>query len=122
MDPATHKVLLAINQHLGNWSPKDAINFHGRGPIQLTGRYNFQLFANYVGNQTIMTQPQLLSDAGPPTPGPESAAWFWEVESKHRLNEVTNANAGQTSEVFDKQVTVVINPGLKGLPDRSLDI
>jgi predicted chitinase len=94
VDPLTKNVVIDIYQSIGNWRSHDAIDFHGRGPIQLTGRHNFQLFADNVGNQSIMTNPSQVSDMSHPLLGLKSAGWFWEVALEHRLNEVCNANTG----------------------------
>ncbi|ORY44522.1 lysozyme-like protein [Rhizoclosmatium globosum] len=50
-------------------------NFWGRGYIQLTGRANYQGFADAVGRQDIMTNPGLV--ATDETLAWGSAVWFW---------------------------------------------
>ena len=39
---------------LGNLSAEDAVKFSGAGYIQMTGRYNYQKFADYIGDPEIM--------------------------------------------------------------------
>ena len=39
---------------LGNTQPGDGCKYKGAGYIQLTGRYNYQKFANYIGDQKVM--------------------------------------------------------------------
>ncbi|MDL2302252.1 hypothetical protein LJC58_07850, partial [Lachnospiraceae bacterium OttesenSCG-928-D06] len=41
---------------LGNLGGNDGEHFRGAGYLQLTGRYNYQRFADYVGDQEIMVQ------------------------------------------------------------------
>jgi putative chitinase len=47
-------------KNLGNTEPNDGWLFRGNGSIQLTGRYNHQQFANFVKDQEIMTNPDLV--------------------------------------------------------------
>jgi putative chitinase len=44
----------------GDITSGDGYFFRGHGPLQLTGRRNFQLFANAVNDQEIMKNPALL--------------------------------------------------------------
>lgn len=79
---------------LGNQGGNDGELFRGSGYIHLTGRYNYQKFANYVGDQQIMTDGYRLvggvynrpiqnisaSDVGVIDIGKyawESCGWFW---------------------------------------------
>ena len=39
---------------LGNTQPGDGVRFKGVGPIQVTGRYNYQRFADFIGDQAVM--------------------------------------------------------------------
>jgi predicted chitinase len=110
VDPKTSTVVRSINQTLGNWSPNDAVLFHGGGAIQITGRYNYQLFSNFIGQQSIMTNPSLLANTSSPLLGLEAAGWFWESEYAHDLNEVTNEDEGESSYYFNSDITAVINP------------
>lgn len=47
-------------KNLGNTQPNDGFLFRGNGSIQLTGRSNHQAFANFVNDQEIMTNPDLV--------------------------------------------------------------
>jgi predicted chitinase len=104
---------------LGNTQPDDGYNFHGRGPIQLTGRANYQAFANYIGDQSIMTDPDQLSDRDDPLLGIESAAWFF--SQRAHLNTLTDNDAGKTSVDFNSDATRAVNGGLNGLATRLAD-
>lgn len=60
---------------LGNVEPGDGIRFKGRGPIQITGRYNYTKFAVYSGYDCV-SNPKLLED---PYIGTLASVWFWTV-------------------------------------------
>jgi hypothetical protein len=62
--------------------------FQGRGYIQITGRANYQEFANFVGNQAIMTNPALV--ATEESLSWESAIFFWARNCKG----ITSVGAG----------------------------
>jgi predicted chitinase len=118
VDPSTNQVVLAINNHLGNWSPADAAAFRGRGPIQITGRYNYQKFADYAGLPGLMTNPAMLANTAAPALGTEAAGWFWETLYNHHLDEKADSFAGQSTSAFNTAVTKAINPGLLALSTR----
>lgn len=64
----------------GNVNSGDGYKFRGRGGIQLTGRANYQAFANYSGRQDIMDNPDLL--ATDMELAAQASAWFWKNNSK----------------------------------------
>jgi putative chitinase len=47
-------------KNLGNTEPNDGWLFRGNGSLQLTGRANHQAFANFVKDQEIMKNPDLV--------------------------------------------------------------
>jgi putative chitinase len=47
-------------KNLGNTQPMDGWNFRGNGSIQLTGRGNHQAFADFIKDQEIMKNPDLV--------------------------------------------------------------
>lgn len=49
-------------KNLGNTQPNDGWLFRGNGSIQLTGRANHQAFANFIKDQEIMTNPDLVME------------------------------------------------------------
>lgn len=58
----------------GDEASGDGWKFRGRGALQLTGKANYQAFANYVGRQDVMDNPDLVA-------GElcfESALWFFD--------------------------------------------
>jgi predicted chitinase len=89
---------------LGNTQPGDGKRYKGRGPIQLTGRANYQKFGELLGldlvnNPTIAATPEV---------GFRVAGLFWK---SHGLNELAD------QEQFEK-ITRRINGGLNGQADR----
>ena len=119
VDPDTNNVVLAIHNKLGNWSPQDAANFCGRGPIQLTGRYNYQKFADYSSTPDLMNSPAMLADkTTAATLGMQSAAWFWEVLNGQQLNEKVDSYAYKTSTDLNTAITKAITEGTSGLAQR----
>jgi len=93
-----------IAKVLGNTQPGDGSRFKGRGPIQITGRDNYQRFGRLLGLDLISA--------------PERAA---DPEVAFRVAAVYWANRG-LNELADKQdfreITRRINTGLKGFAER----
>lgn len=98
-DPAS-----SLAKRLGNSQPGDGYRFKGRGPIQLTGRANYQRFGQLLGIDLVSK--------------PEQAA---EPEVAFRIAALYWANRG-LNELADRQdfreITRRINGGFNGLPDR----
>ena len=89
---------------LGNTQSGDGRRFKGRGPIQITGRYNYQKYGNAIGVDLI-NNPEL---AATPEIGFQVTAEYWK---QNELNDY--ADRGQ----FDT-VTSRINGGQNGRADR----
>ncbi len=60
-------------KHLGNLFPGDGFKYAGKGPIQLTGRSNFTIYANLTGID-LVNKPELILD---PKVGSKVAVAFW---------------------------------------------
>lgn len=91
---------------MGNGSPEsgDGWHFSGRGLIQLTGRTNYSLFADYAGID-VEEAPEYIET---PRGAVHSACWFWYA---NKLN--LFADSGDF-----EQMTKRINGGVIGLADR----
>ena len=89
---------------LGNTEDGDGWRFHGRGVIQLTGRSNYTVCGDALG-QSFTTEPSLLLD---PEWACMSAGWFW---NKKNLNALADSEDWTT-------MTKRINGGTLGLDDR----
>ena len=82
----------------------DGWKFCGRGLIQVTGRNNYQAFADSL-QMSIDDVPDFLTTFEGAI---QSACWFWE-----------NNNLNQYADAWNiKQLSIKINGGELGLPDR----
>lgn len=89
---------------LGNTQPGDGVKYKGRGPIQITGRYNYTAAASALGLD-LVNNPKLAAD---PQHAFRVSAWWW---ATHGLNPISD-----TGDVT--AATRRINGGLNGLADR----
>ncbi|KAJ9472914.1 chitinase [Diplonema papillatum] len=92
---------------LGNTQTGDGKRFKGRGPIQLTGRYNYQSAGTALG-LALTTNPESVCY---PSVGFATTVWFW---TSHNLN--TYADTGKSTDFIS--MTEAINGGRNGLADR----
>ena len=88
----------------GDESSGDGFRFCGRGLIQLTGRSNYQAFADSL-EMNINDLPEYLATF---EGAAQSACWFWETNNLNRF-----ADSGEIIGM-----TKVINGGYIGLEDR----
>ena len=93
-----------LAKRLGNTQAGDGKRFKGRGPIQVTGRFNYKKYGDLLGIDLI-AEPER---AATPEVGFATAGLFWE---RNGLNEL--ADAGNF-----KAVTQRINGGQNGAPER----
>lgn len=91
---------------LGNTQPGDGKRFKGRGPIQITGRYNYQKYGDLLGADLI-GNPALAAAAEVAF---ATAGLFWKANG---LNELADAQEFVA-------ITKRINGGTNGLPDRQM--
>ena len=96
-----------LSQNLGNTDAGDGKRFKGRGPIQLTGRANYQRFGDLLSVDLLADPPRAAS----PDVAFRVAGLFW---SKKGLNELADV---ATADAF-KEITRRINGGTNGLADR----
>jgi putative chitinase len=86
----------------------DGWKYRGRGALQLTGKANYQAFADYIGRPDVMTNPDLVA-------GElcfESALWFFD---KNKLWGICDQGTGDAAILA---LTKRINGGTHGLDDR----
>ena len=106
---------------LGNTQPGDGKRYKGRGPIQLTGRANYQRYGDLLGldlvnNPTIAATPQV---------GFRIAGQYWKLNGLNELADkglqlvTIRRKSGQQQQVtaFDA-ITFKINGGFNGKKDR----
>jgi putative chitinase len=92
----------------GDEASGDGWKFRGRGALQLTGKSNYQAFADYVSRPDVMTNPDLVA-------GElcfESALWFFD---KNKLWSICDQGI---NDVAILALTKRINGGTHGLDDR----
>lgn len=91
-------------RNLGNILPDDGWRFRGRGLMQLTGRANYQRFADVLG---VALDDAFLRALETPFGAAESAAHFWAVA--HCNDPADNGNIAR--------VRRIVNGGSVGLDD-----
>lgn len=99
-EPVTQK-----SKDLGNTQPGDGKRFKGRGPIQVTGRSNYQTYGKLL-NVDLIADP---TRAATPEVGFRIAGVFWQ---RNGLNELADKE-------FFKTITKRINGGFNGLEERT---
>jgi putative chitinase len=92
-------------QDLGNVFPGDGPRFKGVDALQMTGRANYQAFANFIGDQRVMEGWQYVSKNYLFLP----SGFWW-----HNNNMNALIDRGATV----RQVTRRVNGGYNGLADR----
>ena len=92
---------------LGNTQPGDGPRFKGAGYIQLTGRYNYQRFANFIGDQNVMQGVAYVAAHYPWT----SAGYWWYANNMNAL-----CDSGASVETITRRV----NGGINGLSSRQI--
>jgi putative chitinase len=93
-----------LAKRLGNTQPGDGKRFKGRGPIQITGRFNYKKYGDLLGID-LAADPAL---AAAPEHAFATAGLFWQSNG---LNELADAQQFVT-------ITRRINGGTNGLDDR----
>jgi predicted chitinase len=93
-----------LARQLGNSAAGDGARFKGRGPIQITGRANYQKFGGLLGIDLVGAPPR----AAQPDVAFDTAGLFWRSNG---LNELAD------SEQF-VAITRRINGGTNGLAQR----
>ena len=92
----------------GTEASGDGYKFRGRGALQLTGRSNYEVFAEYLGKPEILLRPEMVADEY----AFESAMFFFD---KNKLWDI--CDKGVTKESI-LALTKRINGGTHGLADR----
>ncbi len=93
-----------VATNLGNTEPGDGARFKGRGPIQITGRANYQRYGDMLGVD-LVENPDL---AATPQIAFALAGLFWKTNGLNELADIQD---------FIK-ITKRINGGTNGLPSR----
>ena len=93
-----------LAKRLGNTQAGDGKRFKGRGPIQITGRYNYQKYGALLGID-LAADPAL---AATPAVAFATAGLYWQKNGLNELADVRDFVA----------ITKRINGGTNGLADR----
>ena len=93
-------------KEIGRGRAKSYGRFYGRGPMQLTWKYNYKAFGESegVGNKYV-NDPGLV--AGDEV-GAKAAIWFWKTNVRPRVLDFSDTT----------RVTRVVNGGRRGLAER----
>lgn len=89
---------------LGNVQPGDGARYKGRGYLQITGRYNYKVVGDGIG-QPLEKNPKLLEK---PEVAAAAAIWYWKNRVKPDVSNFKDV----------RDVTGEINPGMKHLDRR----
>jgi putative chitinase len=92
----------------GNEASGDGWKYRGRGALQLTGKDNYQAFANYLKKPEIMSNPDLVATEY----AFESAIFFFE---RNKLWSICDKGVNKNTIL---ELTKRINGGTHGLDDR----
>ena len=102
-----YEPMTKLSQALGNTEAGDGKRFKGRGPIQLTGRANYQRFGGLL-NVDLLADPLR---AATPDVAFRVAGLYWSKKGLNQLADIATADAF-------KEITRRINGGTNGLADR----
>ena len=92
----------------GPESSGDGWKYRGRGALQLTGKANYEAFAKYLGNNEVLTNPDLVATKY----AFESAMFFFE---RNKLWAICDKGINDAAIL---ELTKRINGGTHGLDDR----
>ena len=92
----------------GDEASGDGWKYRGRGALQLTGKSNYQAFADYLKNPEIMTNPDLVATEF----AFESAIFFFD---RNKLWDICDKGVNDDTILA---ITKRINGGTHGLDDR----
>lgn len=91
-------------RRLGNTKRGDGERYKGRGFLQITGRYNYRIVGEAIG-EPLEEKPELLLN---PEIAAKASVWYWKERVQPRVQNFHDV----------KKSTKPINPGLKGLRNR----
>jgi putative chitinase len=94
----------------GDEASGEGFAFRGRGALQLTGKFNYQAFADYIGRPDVMTNPDIVATEL----AFESALWFFD---RNKLWGICDQGINDGAILA---LTKRINGGTHGLDDRKL--
>lgn len=90
-------------EDLGNEGSEDALKYRGAGYIQLTGKYNYQKFAEAMGDPRILEEGYSYVAAKYPA---EASAFWW---SDNNINRLVDNIKGRNSHRQVVLITARVN-------------
>jgi putative chitinase len=98
---------------LGNCSPGDGAKYHGRGPIQVTGKYNYTECSQWAFDEGLAPSPTFFVDIpeelAQDDNGFHGVTWYWTTQRP--MNDAADAH-----DIY--LATYYINGGYNGIEDR----
>ena len=105
----------AYHPDLGNRGREDALKYRGSGYIQLTGRYNYEKFAEAMGDSRILSEGYTYVAE---KYAAEAAAYWWSTNNMNRLVD----NLQKLNRSTENQV-VLVSARVNGFdPDGTIPI
>jgi len=100
-------------KQLGNDQPGDGVKFHGRGFLQITGRWNYNAASQDIyGDDRLVKNPDLVLK---PDVAVRTSIWFWKTFAAPYIKK----HGGDQGATNPKTVTQKINPGMSHLDRRA---
>ena len=101
------------NKELGNTEPGDGPKFRGKGVLQITGRFNYKKYGEFIEQDLLSgDNPKKLSQ---PNLATYSSGWFWTILKKDKHGNNLNYYADNNDFI---RITYTINGGSTGLKMR----
>jgi hypothetical protein len=106
---------VGVRKSLENLSPQDAIDYCGKGYIQITGKHNYEKAGGAL-NLPLLSQPNLAMQ---PDIAARILAWYWRTHGCDvRCREISQLPAGKRDGANGWQrVRRAVNGGLNGWND-----
>lgn len=107
--------------NIGNTQPGDGVRFKGRGPIQITGRFNYSALSKWAFERGLVSSPTYFLDKPADLSIGQYAflgpVWYWTTTRRNYRGKVESIN----DFADDKDIvsaTKAINGGTNNLADR----
>jgi predicted chitinase len=105
-------------QRHGHTSPDDGLKYHGRGPLQLTWKDEYQPAGAWLGTD-LVTNYELVSDSDKPLLGFRTAGWFWSnFKGINPLADTVDPSDEDSIAAVNLSITKRVNGGKLGLDTR----